>query len=86
MEYNITPQVLVDHGFKFESCRISGADMWQGMGIWIHREKDVGLVFRGNTSTARPSSLKLSGYFNTQVSTIAQLEVLMEIFGLKINI
>lgn len=85
MENNITPQVLADHGFKYHSAGISGADMWQGMPWWIHKEEDVGLALRGNTSTAKPKALILAGHFNTQVSTIAQLEVLMEIFGLKIN-
>lgn len=85
MECNITPQVLVDHGFKYLSPRISGADMWQGMPWWIHREEDIGLALRGSTSTANPKALRLAGSFNTAVCTVDQLETLMEIFGLEVN-
>lgn len=85
MEYNITPQALVDRGFKYHAPGISGADMWQGMPWWIHKEKDIGLCLRGTTSTAKPRGLRLAGHFNTEVRTIKQLEVLMEIFGLNPN-
>ena len=85
MEYNITPQVLADHGFKYLAPGISGADQWQGMPWWIHKEEDIGLALRGSTSTANPKALRLASYFNTAICTVAQLETLMEIFGLKVN-
>jgi hypothetical protein len=78
MEYNITPQVLVDREFKYTSAGISGADMWQGLSFWVHKEKN--LVLRGNTSTAKPRGLRLDGYFNTEICSTEQLDNLLSIF------
>lgn len=81
MKCNITPQVLQEHGFKYQSAGISGADMWQGMAWWDNKELQLSL--RGNTSTARPQALCIAGHFNSRIETAEQLETLMEIFGWK---
>lgn len=74
----LTPETLVTYGFKFSACKISGADMWQGMGIWYNKEKD--LTLRGNCSTARPGGLKIAGHYNSCIDTEDDLKNLLSLF------
>lgn len=74
----MTSQDLRDRGFKYTAAGISGADMWQGMGIWHNEE--LQLTLRGNISTARGGTLRLSGYFNCQMDTLEELDKLISLF------
>jgi len=67
---SITPSILQSAGFKFSPCRISGADMWQGMAMWSKGD----FVLRGNVSTAGGGTLHLAGYFNTQIQYLHELQ------------
>jgi hypothetical protein len=66
----LTPEILQKCGFEFEPCGISGADMWQGISFW---KKGV-ITLRGNVSTAKGGVLHLSGYYNSQIKFIHQLQ------------
>ena len=74
----ITPAALQERGFVYTACRISGADVWQGMPFWENKEK--GILLRGTVSTAKGGTLHLSGHFNLQLDTLEKLDTLIKLF------
>lgn len=75
---NLTPAIMTEYGFKYELCRYSGADMWQGLHIWYNDA--LPLTLRGRLSTANGGELKIEGYFNTTIKTVEDLEKLLSLF------
>lgn len=73
----LTPEFLKSKGFKYKSCGISGADMWQGMPFWTHTN---GLILRGSVSSSGRGALLLYPYFNTKIETQEDLEKLLNLF------
>lgn len=73
----LSPQALVDRGFKYTAAGISGADQWQGVGLWVNKEKDIRL--RGNISTTKGGTLYLWEYTRVAVDSLEELDSLLEI-------
>lgn len=66
----LTPEILERCGFKRHKCGISGADMWQGMDGWsINNPLFSGWLFRGDGKY-----LRLTGYFNSDIKYLHQLQ------------
>lgn len=64
----LTEAILLKCGFCKERCGISGADMWQGLDYWYIQGGEITL--RGNPK----NGLKLSGYYNTNIKYLHQLQ------------
>ena len=68
---DLTPEWMVENGFKFQRCGICGQDEWAGMDFWIHAKSNFCL--RGYLSTAYGGRLSPSGYFNAQWTTKSEI-------------
>lgn len=69
----ITPEILEKCGFEYKPCGISGSDMWQGMGFWNIKNCDW-VSFRGGFFRTKPIELILTGYFNSRIQYLHQLQ------------
>lgn len=74
----LSPQILVERGFHYTAPGISGADMWQGVGHWRNKEKDIYL--RGNISTARGGYLQIMGVPGLSIDSVEDLDKLISLF------
>jgi len=66
----LTSPHLKSFGLKYRPSGAGGADMWLGLPIWDFKTPTGDLiVFRGTFS-----SLKLAGYFNSQIRTVGDVQ------------
>jgi hypothetical protein len=75
----LTPEILRDCGFTYTPCRISGADIWQGMPFW---SCDY-FTLRGRITTAKNGWVALSDYFDAQFEYLHQIQNLYYVLTSK---
>ncbi|CAE14756.1 unnamed protein product [Leptospira phage LE1] len=79
MSEKITKQHLIDKGFVYKRFGAGGQDQWAGMDIWtLNSRTGQYLTLRGE-----PGDLKLAGYYDSDIQTVEELEILVQVLTRK---